>query len=155
VAARDDLGLRTRIADEERGVALPAGHRLAGRSSLRFADIADEPFVALPGPAGPMRDFWLALDQRTSPPSIAAEATTADEAYEIVAAGEGVLLQPAGSCAIHQREDVVHRPVLDLPPAHLAVVRRSGDDRPAVRVVTDACFHCARPPRAACGIMAG
>jgi DNA-binding transcriptional LysR family regulator len=149
-------GLSTRpIATEDRGVALPAGHRLAGRSSLRFADIADEPFVALPASAGPMRDFWLALDHRTSSPSIAAEATTSDEAYEIVAAGEGVLLQPAGSCAIHQREDVVHRPVIDLPPARLAVVWRTGDHRAAVRVVTDACFHCASPPQAPCGIMAG
>jgi DNA-binding transcriptional LysR family regulator len=144
-----------RITAEDRGVALPAGHPLAARSTVRFADIADEPFVALPASAGPMRDFWLGLDHRTSAPSIAGEATTADEAYEIVAAGEGVLLQPAGSCAIHQREDVVHRPVVDLPPAQLAVVWRSGDGRPAVRVVTDACFHCASPPRAACGIMAG
>jgi DNA-binding transcriptional LysR family regulator len=144
-----------RITAEDRGVALPADHPLAARSAVRFADIADEPFVALPASAGPMRDFWLALGHRTSPPSIAGEATTADEAYEIVAAGDGVLLQPAGSCAIHQREDVVHRPVVDLPPAQLAVVWRSGDGRPAVRVVTDACFHCASPPRAACGIMAG
>ena len=118
-------GLSTRwIATEDRGVALPAGHRLAGRPSLRFADIADEPFVALPASAGPMRDFWLAMDCRTSPPSIAAEASTSDEAFEIVAAGEGVLLQPAGSCAIHHREDVVHRPVLDLPPAQLAAAWR-------------------------------
>jgi DNA-binding transcriptional LysR family regulator len=149
-------GLSTRrIATEERGVALPAGHRLAGRSSVRFAEIADEPFVALPASAGPMRDFWLAMAERTATPTIAGEATTSDEAYEIVAAGKGLLLQPSGSCAIHQREDVVHRPVLDLPPADLAVVWRSGDRRPAVGVVTDACFHCASPPRAACGIMAG
>lgn len=144
-----------RIAVEDRTVALPAGHRLAARSTLRFADIADEPFVALPASAGPMRDFWLAADRRTAPPSIAGEATTADEAYEMVAAGEGVLLQPAGSCAIHRREDVVHRPVLDLDPAELAVVWRSGDRRPAVQVVTDSCFQCASPPPAACGIMAG
>jgi DNA-binding transcriptional LysR family regulator len=149
-------GLSTRrIATEERGVALPSAHRLAGRSSVRFAEIADEPFVALPASAGPMRDFWLAMAERTAPPTIAGEATTSDEAYEIVAAGKGLLLQPSGSCAIHQREDVVHRPVLDLPPADLAVVWRSGDRRPAVGVVTDACFHCASPPRAACGIMAG
>jgi hypothetical protein len=50
---------------------------------------------------------------------------------------------------------VVHRPVIDLPPARLAVVWRSGDHRAAVRVVTDACFHCASPPLAPCGIMAG
>jgi hypothetical protein len=72
-----------------------------------------------------------------------------------VAVEPPVLLQPTGSCAIHQREDVMHRPVVDLPPGQLAVVWRSGDRRPAVRVVTDACFHCANPPRTACGIMAG
>ncbi len=149
-------GLATRrIATEGRAVALPAGHRLAGRSSLRFDDIVDEPFVALPTSAGATREFWLATDRRTSPPSIAAEATTADEAFEIVAAGAGVLLQPAGSCAIHHREDVVQRPVVDLCPAELAVVWRSVDRRPAVRVVSDSCFHCASPPPAACGIMAG
>ena len=119
-------------------MALPAGHRLAGRSSLRFTDIADEPFVALPASAGPMRDYWLATDHRTSPPTIAAEAKTTDEAYEIVAAGEGLLLQPAGSCALHHRDDVVHRPVLDLRPAELAVVWRFGDRRPAVQVVAEA-----------------
>jgi DNA-binding transcriptional LysR family regulator len=144
-----------RIATEDRSVALPAGHRLAARSSVRFAEIADEPFVALPASAGPMRDFWLAVDHRTAPPTIAAEATTPDEAYEIVAAGEGVLLQPSGSCWIHQREDVVHRRVPDLGPAELAVVWRTGDRRQAVQVVTDACFHCANPPQAACGIMSG
>jgi DNA-binding transcriptional LysR family regulator len=144
-------GLSTRrIVTENRGVALPAGHQLARRSSLRFADIANEPFVALPASAGPMRDYWLALDHRASPPTVAAEATTLDEAFEIVAAGEGVLLQPAGSCALHHRHDVVHRPVLDLRPAELAVVWRCGDRRPAVEVVTDACFHCASPPQAAC-----
>jgi DNA-binding transcriptional LysR family regulator len=149
-------GLSTRlIATEGRCVALPAGHRLAGRSGLRFADIADEPFVALPASAGPMRDYWLAMDHRTSPPPVAAEAATSDEALEMVAAGEGVLLQPAGSCAIHRREDIAHRTVLDLPPAELAVVWRSGDRRPAVQVVTDSCFHCVTPPPAACGIMAG
>jgi DNA-binding transcriptional LysR family regulator len=149
-------GLSTRrIATEGRCVALPVGHRLAERPSLRFAEIADEPFVALPAAAGPLREYWLAMDHRTSQPPIAAEAATADEALEIVAAGEGVLLQPAGNCAIHRREDVVHRPVEDLPPAELAVVWRSGDRRSAVDVVTETCFHCMSPPQVACGIMAG
>jgi DNA-binding transcriptional LysR family regulator len=149
-------GLSTRrIATEERGVALAAGHRLAGRADLRFADIQDEPFVAFPPSAGRMREYWLGMDHRTSPPRIAAEATTADEAFEIVAAGEGLLLQPAGSCATHQREDVVQRPVVDLPPAELAVVWRPEDRRRAVQVVVETCFHCVvAPPPTACGIMA-
>lgn len=139
-------GLETRrIAVEDRSVALAVGHRLAARASLRFADIVDEPVVARPSSAGPLRDAWLAMDRRTDPPTIAGEAATPDEAYELVAAGDGVLLQPAGSCTVHQRGDIVYRPVLDLPPAEPAVVWRPGDRRPAVQVVTDACFHCAQP----------
>jgi DNA-binding transcriptional LysR family regulator len=144
-----------RIATEDRCVALPAAHPLAGRRSLHFAEIADEPFVAHPPSAGPVREYWLATDRRSGPPRIAAEATTADEAFELVAAGEGLLLQPAGSCATYRREDVVHRPVLDLWPAELAVVWRADDHRPAVRVVADSCFECVAPERTPCGIMAG
>src|SRR3954447_13509016 len=65
------------VATEERLVALPAGHRLAGRARLRLADLADEPFVALPESAGPMRGFWLAAAQRATPARVAAEAATA------------------------------------------------------------------------------
>jgi DNA-binding transcriptional LysR family regulator len=144
-----------RIATEERCVALAAGHRLADRPTLRFADIADEPVIALPPSAGPMREYWLAMDLRSSPPPIAAEATTADEAFEIVAAGGGVLLQPAGSCVVYHRDDVVHRPVPELRPAELAVVWRGDDRRSAVQVVADTCFECVTPPGGTCGIMAG
>ncbi|OLT15735.1 LysR family transcriptional regulator [Pseudonocardia sp. CNS-139] len=136
-------GLSSRtIGTEERWVALPAGHRLAGRPSVRFADIEDEPFVALPASAGPMRAFWLAADRRRTPARIAGEATTADEAFELVAAGAGVVLLAAGNTALYARPDVVHRPVDDLPPAELAVVWRTGDRRTAVRIVADTCFHC-------------
>jgi DNA-binding transcriptional LysR family regulator len=58
---------------------LSAGHPLATRREIRFADIADEPFVALPRSAGPLREFWLADDQRAGRPAIvAAEVTSAD-----------------------------------------------------------------------------
>lgn len=137
-------GLTTRtIATEERWVAMPAGHRLADRPAVRFADIHDEPFVALPASAGPMRDFWLATDHRTTPPRITAEATTADETFEVVAAGGGIALLAAGNAELYRRPDVAQCPVLDLPPAELAVVWRAGDRRTAVEVVVDTCFRCA------------
>jgi DNA-binding transcriptional LysR family regulator len=93
---------------------------------VRFADLHDEPFVALPASAGPMRDFWLATDQRTTAPRVAAEASTADVSFEAVAAGLGV----------------VHRPVVDLSPSELAVIWRTDDRRSAVRAVVDTCFRC-------------
>jgi DNA-binding transcriptional LysR family regulator len=109
---------------------------------VRFADLHDEPFVALPASAGPMRDFWLATDQRTTAPRVAAEASTADESFEAVAAGLGVVLVAAGNAEIYQLDDVVHRPVVDLSPSELAVIWRTDDRRSAVRAVVDTCFRC-------------
>jgi hypothetical protein len=118
------------------------GHPLLGHSAVPFAYLADEPFVALPASAGPMREFWLANDQRVTPARIGAEAATADEAFEAVASGLGVVLLASGNAAVYRRDDVECRPVPDLPPCELAVMWRSSDRRTAVRVVTEACCHC-------------
>jgi DNA-binding transcriptional LysR family regulator len=136
-------GIAHRVAaTEPRWVALPAGHRLASRPEVLFAELSGEPFVALPASAGPMRDFWLAADQRTGPVRVGAEATTADEAFEAVASGLGVALLAAGNAAIYRRDDVVCLPVPDLPPCELAVMWRTDDHRRAVEVVTETCFSC-------------
>jgi DNA-binding transcriptional LysR family regulator len=135
------------VATEDRMVALPAGHPLAARAELRLADLADEPFVALPASAGAMREFWLAAAQRATPARVAAEAATADECYEAVAAGVGVALVAAGNAALYDRAEVAHRPVVDLPPAELAVLWRRADRRPAVRLAVDACCVCAAADR--------
>ncbi|MBA3906471.1 MAG: LysR family transcriptional regulator, partial [Pseudonocardiales bacterium] len=57
------------LAREPRLVALPRGHRLARRRRVRMADLLDEPFLALPESAGPLRDFWLAVEQRGGRPA--------------------------------------------------------------------------------------
>src|SRR3954451_10835611 len=86
-------GIAHRVAaTEQRWVALPVGHRLAHRAVVPFAELAAEPFVALPASAGPMREFWLASEHRASPALVGAEAATADEAFEAVASGAGVAL---------------------------------------------------------------
>ena len=129
-------------ATEQRWVALPAGHRLARREVVPFAELIAEPFVALPASAGPMREFWLATEHRTAPALVGAEAATADEAFEAVASGLGVALLAAGNATIYRRDDVVCRPVPDLPPCRLAVMWRTTDRRRAVRVVADTCCRC-------------
>ncbi|WAL69486.1 LysR family transcriptional regulator [Amycolatopsis cynarae] len=130
------------VSTEERWVALPGGHRLAERDVVPFGELEAEPFLALPVSAGPMRDFWLAAAQRKAPPRIAAEAGTAEEALEGVAAGLGVTLIAAGNAEIYRRDDVVCRPVGGLPPSRLAVVWRAVDERPAVRLFAEACVRC-------------
>ncbi|WP_290050260.1 LysR family transcriptional regulator [Amycolatopsis solani] len=130
------------VATEQRWVALPAGHRLAPRTVVALGELADEPFVALPRTAGPLREFWLGNDQRPAPARIVAEAETAEESLEAVASGLGVVLLSAGNAEIYQRDDIVYRPVTGLRPCELAVAWRAKDDRHAVRVVVEACTRC-------------
>jgi DNA-binding transcriptional LysR family regulator len=130
------------VATEDCWVALPVDHPLAGREWIPFEILEEEPFVALPATAGVLREFWLATAQRTRPARVVAEAETAEETFEVVASGLGITLLSAGNAAIYQRDDVVCRPVTGLPPSELAVVWRTGDDRPAIRVFVDACASC-------------
>jgi DNA-binding transcriptional LysR family regulator len=128
----DGLGLRV-LARERRWVALPAGHRLAGRATVDFADLLAEPFVALPTAAGPLRDFWLGTaDRGGREPVLAGEASTPDEVLEMIASGLGVALLAEGNVALYRRPGVVCRPVAGLAPAELAIAWRSADRRPVL-----------------------
>ena len=130
------------VATEDRWVALPAGHRLAERAAVTMDDLSGEPFIALPAAAGPLRQFWLAAQERQAPPRIAAEAETAEETFEAVASGLGVALLAAGNAEIYQRDDVVCRPVAGLSPSRLAVLWRTGDHRKAIQVFTGIFCQC-------------
>jgi DNA-binding transcriptional LysR family regulator len=122
------------LRSERRFVAMPAGHRLARRRALQLADLLDEPFIALPEEAGPLRDYWLALDERQGrPPRIGAVVATPDETFEAVATGHGVVLIAEGNTTVYTRPGIVYRPVLDLEPCQLAIAWRRGDRRAAVR----------------------
>jgi DNA-binding transcriptional LysR family regulator len=128
------------IATEPRWVALPQTHPLVGRDEVDFAELLDEPFLALPASAGPLRDYWLALDHRGDRPArIAAEVRNADETFEAIANGIGLALLAAGNAAIYQRPGIAVRPVRGLSPSHLAVVWRADDDRVVVRHFAEAC----------------
>ena len=122
------------MATEPRHVALPLGHRLAARDTLRLADLLDEPFLALPESAGPLRAYWLALDERAgSPPRVGAVVHNPDETYEALVDGRGVCLVAAGNAPLLTRGDVVTRPVEDIAPSRLVLAWRAEDTRPLVR----------------------
>jgi DNA-binding transcriptional LysR family regulator len=130
---------------EPRWVALPSGHRLAEREQVDFGELLDEPFVALPAEAGPMRDFWLAAVERGGRPArVAVEVATADETFEAVASGQGVHLLAAGNAAIYARPGITCRPVGDLSPCSLAVAWRRGDQRDQVHGFVRASLEAAR-----------
>jgi DNA-binding transcriptional LysR family regulator len=138
----DDIAVRT-LVTERRFVALSTRHPLAERHHVSFAEIAGEPFLALPGTAGPLRDFWLATSQRAGKaPTVAAEVTSADETFEIVSSGAAVTLLAEGNAVVYARPGIVCLPVTDLGPAQLAVAWRRNDRRHAVHAFIQACIDC-------------
>ena len=121
-------------------VALPATHPLAARPHLNFHDLLDEPFLALPESAGPLRDHWLALDHRAGRPvRVGGTVTTAEETFEAVANGIGIALLSAGNAQIYRHPGVVTRPVTGVSPSHLAVAWRHDDNRTIAADFVKAC----------------
>jgi DNA-binding transcriptional LysR family regulator len=132
------------LRSERKFVALPAGHRLADHEAIPMTDLLDEPFVALPPEAGPLRDHWLALEDRGAHAvRIGAEVRTADEAFEAVAAGHGVTLLAEGNVSVYARPGIVCRPVEGVQPCQLGIAWRRGDQRTAVREFVGAAVEVA------------
>lgn len=138
----------TVVAEEPRLVALPETHRLASRPEIDFADLLDEPFLALPAGAGPLRDYWLALEERAGrPPRIGAEIAGTEETYEALVAGLGVCLVATGNAPLITLGGVVTRPVQGLAPSRFALAwRREDARRPLVRAYAEACRRVAGGP---------
>ncbi|MEV8432219.1 LysR family transcriptional regulator [Streptomyces chartreusis] len=138
----------TVVAEEPRLVALPQSHPLASRPQIDFADLMDEPFLALPAGAGPLRDYWLALEERAGrPPRIGAEIAGTEETYEALVAGLGVCLVATGNAPLITLGGVVTRPVRGLAPSRFALAwRREDARRPLVRAYAEACRRVAGGP---------
>ncbi|MFC5215069.1 LysR family transcriptional regulator [Streptomyces coerulescens] len=138
----------TVVAEEPRLVALPETHRLASRPEIDFTDLMDEPFLALPAGAGPLRDYWLALEERGGrPPRIGAEIAGTEETYEALVAGLGVCLVATGNAPLVTLGGVVTRPVRGLAPSRYALAwRREDARRPVVQAYAEACRRVAGGP---------
>lgn len=136
----------TGVLTEPRLVALPGDHHLAGADVVDFADLLDEPFLALPRAAGALRDHWLAVDARGGrPPVIGAEVAGTDETVEALQAGLGVCLLARGNAPLIAREGVVVRPVRGVGPSELVLAWRRGDERPLLGALRTA-VRLAAPP---------
>jgi DNA-binding transcriptional LysR family regulator len=130
----------TVVAEEPRLIALPEAHPLAARAELDFADLADEPFLALPESAGPLRDHWLALDEHPGRAvRVGAEIAGTEETYEALVAGLGICLVAAGNAPLITLGGVVTRPVRGVSPSRFVLAWRKGDRSPLVRGYVAAC----------------
>lgn len=90
----DQIGWR-KLLDEPLRLAVPPGHRLAGRRRIRLREVADEPFVMME-PANALRATTDALCARAGfAPRVAFEGQDAETLRGLVQAGLGVALLPA------------------------------------------------------------
>lgn len=127
------------VVREPRWVAFRDDHWLAGRAEVSFAELLDEPFLALPEEAGPLRAYWLALDERGGHPvTVGATVSNADETFTAVEEGCGIVLLASGNAAIYQRPGIRAIPVTGLAPCELAVAWNPADHRPVIRDFIDA-----------------
>jgi DNA-binding transcriptional LysR family regulator len=144
------------IAREPRLVALPNQHRLAARESVSMVDLLDEPFLALPASAGPLRDFWLAVDDRDGHPvRIEAEINDTEETYEAVASGIGICLLAAGNAPIFARGDVTMLPVRDLSPSELVLAWNERHCPPLLETFAGLCEQVATGEDRVAGLTSG
>ena len=107
-----------RLYDEVPVVVAGRDHLISAAPEVTLEDLADEQLVR------PHASGWQPTAAQLDWPPM-----TEQEAIETVAAGTGIVLVPMSVARLHQRKDVVHSVVTDLPPTTVALVwRRERDD---------------------------
>jgi DNA-binding transcriptional LysR family regulator len=144
-------GLRVEVLfTEPRWVALPATHPLAGRDSICFRDLWDEPFVAAPAETGPWRDWWLAAGEREGHPvriGAVTETGQPDDWLSAIANGYGVALAPQSAARYYARPGVTYRPVTGVSPSQAAVAwPPDADTNPVIQDFVRCCLDH-KPPQ--------
>jgi DNA-binding transcriptional LysR family regulator len=136
VERQERLDLTT-LCSEPTVAVMADDHPLADRDTLRMAEIARCPFVAVPRSAGVTRGFWLGQhDAESAARRVVAEARTVEELLETIAACEAVTLAPAACERFHSRPGISFALVPDARPSVLAVAHPRGVESPLARAFT-------------------
>lgn len=123
-----------KIIDEPIFVAMPSNHELADASSVRLADIADEPHVLFPRDrpsfADQVMQMFTSAKLSIQP---RAEAEDVVGALFYVASGRGVAVVPRSATAVAMAT-LVFVPVEDAPYEDISCIYRVADPPPVLRV---------------------
>lgn len=144
----DDRLAVAEVLTERRVVALPPGHRLAGRSEVRLAELAGEPVVGPHStlPAEVSRAWVVDPRPDGSPAPYGPEAGTPEDCLQLVAAGRGVWLAPASVSAYFRYPKLSWVPVADVTPLPLVVAWQRSRGNPLVTVFVEHCRRLAGQP---------
>ncbi|MFC4036526.1 LysR substrate-binding domain-containing protein [Streptomyces polygonati] len=94
-------------------VVVPKDHLVSAADEVTAEDLADDIVLH------PLDDL-LDWESRPGLPAKERPATTAD-AFELVAAGVGLLLVPQSLARLHHRRDLTYRPVVNSPESRVAL----------------------------------
>jgi DNA-binding transcriptional LysR family regulator len=133
----DPRGLDTRpLFEESRVVALAAGHRLAGKESVRITDLAEDHLLQDPDAVPEWRDIAVELrtGQRRAVPAI----HSVEEKLELVAGRSGIAVIPASTARFYTRPDVVTVPVEDICPNRVSLAWLAGRATPLLQEFAEA-----------------
>jgi DNA-binding transcriptional LysR family regulator len=132
------------IGSEDRYVVLPAGHRLAGSGAVPFRDIEDEPWMDVDTDAA-WCEFWSAQGHRRHAMKVGAVCKSLTDLLEAARAGHAAGFVPESVAHSQAWPGLAFVRVTDVEPSVVAVGRRTGDERPAVRGFIDLA-RSSRPP---------
>lgn len=107
-------------------VAMPSGHRLAGRRALPLQALSDDAFILYPRSNGrELFDLIVTACQRAGfSPKILQVAPQLTSVVNLVATGIGVSIVPASMAQV-ATAGVVYRAIVKAPKASVTLVRRS------------------------------
>jgi DNA-binding transcriptional LysR family regulator len=121
-------------------VALPAGHRLAGKRRVELAELAGERWISVDF-GFPVDDVLRSLTVRTGVrPQVVQRINDVRVTEALVAAGHGIALLPRYTMDTTPGRGLLRRPLAGVRAArHIEAVLRTGaSSRPAVATVLDA-----------------
>ncbi|GGR82986.1 LysR family transcriptional regulator [Streptomyces aureoverticillatus] len=123
-----DLTVGPVVINEHRVLAMPLGHRFAGRSSVSWEDLAGETFFGVVSGAPA---YWWDFHVPPRTPSgreirRGQAVASFQELMTLVATGQGVSPVIGSVETYYSRPDITFVPVRDLPTAEVALIWRTG-----------------------------
>lgn len=133
------------IASEPRYVTLADHHPLAERTSVRFEEIADQPWIEIDESDPVWCAFWRLTALRERPPRIGASGQGLQDLLEAARTGRAVGVVAESVAHSQPWPGLTYVKVDDIPPSNVAVAWRRGQSPPAVREFVAIARQLARP----------
>jgi DNA-binding transcriptional LysR family regulator len=129
---------------ERRVAAVSADHPLAGRESVRLADLAGDPLVLNVVSGTTTAALWDNAD----PDRKIVETHNLDEWLESVAVGHGIGITPESSTRLHPHPWVTYIPLADAPPVPVVLVWPMSGQHPLCAAFIEVAQRHGRAPAA-------